>query len=291
MHAKATHLAGLQSSLLDTLSDLLDSITSVSLLGAVLFGSLDRLAGVLSELGLGSLGLLLSLLLLLVCLLGGGLCLLFCFGLFGFLTTEHFAPFLLLLGLDLLEQVGGGVELVVGSDAVALPVIGDDEESGVELFEDGTAGGGHVGSDDRSEQVNVVQTQTDDGSAAFGLVLCEGVVELVVLEQLISEVGDVHGCLQTLADLDGIHGGQVVLERFVDFLLVGCEDALRVVVLGVVGHDTLKVGRVDELDDAVDEVTKILEQLVVVRVDETSPLKLGVASLGTSGKEVVTPDI
>jgi hypothetical protein len=47
-----------------------------------------------------------------------------------------FAPFLLLLGLDLREEVGGLADLVADRERLRLPVIGDDEELGVQLTKD-----------------------------------------------------------------------------------------------------------------------------------------------------------
>lgn len=91
-----------------------------------------------------------------------------------------------------------------------------------------------------------------------------------------------HGGLQTLTNLDGVHGGEVLLECLIDLLLVGGNDTFLVVVLCVVWHDTLEDGRVDVLDDTITKVTEIFEKLVVVGVDETGPFELGVAGLGTS---------
>ena len=48
---------------------------------------------------------------------------------------------------------------------------------------------------------------------------------------------------------------------------------------------------VDELDDAVDEVTQLGEELAVVALHEGAPLELGVTSLRTVLQQVVSPHI
>jgi hypothetical protein len=88
---------------------------------------------------------LLRLLPLLLCLLSGSFPCLFVLGLARLLSTKLLAPFLLFLGLDLREQIAGGADLVSDWQRARLPVVGDDEELGVELGEDGGGGIGPFG--------------------------------------------------------------------------------------------------------------------------------------------------
>jgi hypothetical protein len=52
---------------------------------------------------------------------------------------------LLLLGLDLRKEIAGGPDLVADGKRAGFPVVGDDEEFGVKLGEDG---GGGIGPGD-----------------------------------------------------------------------------------------------------------------------------------------------
>jgi hypothetical protein len=48
-------------------------------------------------------------------------------------ASKLLAPLLLLLGLDLAEEIAGGSNLVAYGQGACFPVVGDDEEFGVEL--------------------------------------------------------------------------------------------------------------------------------------------------------------
>jgi hypothetical protein len=90
------------------------------------------LLGTLYTLGVG----LLRLLPLLFCLLSGRFPRLLVLCLARLLSAKLFAPLLLFLGLDLREQIAGSADFVGNWQRACLPVVGDDEELGVELRED-----------------------------------------------------------------------------------------------------------------------------------------------------------
>jgi hypothetical protein len=96
------------------------------------------LFGTLNALGVG----LLRLFPLLLSLLFGSFPCLLVFCLARLFSAKLLAPLLLFLSLDLREQIAGGADLVGDWKRACLPVIGDDEELGVELREDG---GGSIG--------------------------------------------------------------------------------------------------------------------------------------------------
>lgn len=58
--------------------------------------------------------------------------------------------------------------------------------------------------------------------------------------------------------------------------------------LAVVGNHT-SIFRIDEFDQAVDEISKVSEELRVVFSNKVFPNELGVSSLWTRRKKVVTP--
>ena len=89
-----------------------------------------------------STGRLLRLLALLLCLLSGRLLGLLLLGFESLLATKLLAPLLLLLWFDLGEEIAGRADLVADGDRLCLPLVGDDEELGIQLGEDG---GGSIG--------------------------------------------------------------------------------------------------------------------------------------------------
>ena len=92
-------------------------------------------------------------------------------------------------------------------ERLRLPVIGDDEELGVELAEDVLGGVRpvellteitndstvikilHVRLDQASKKVDVAQSQANDCSASVRLGRGQAVVELVILQQLVAQAG------------------------------------------------------------------------------------------------------
>jgi hypothetical protein len=97
-----------------------------------------------------------------------------------------------------------------------------------------------------------------------------------------------HDRSKSSTKLDGIELVNEDLESLVDLLLVLFQTLICV--LGVVGHDTIKLG-LSELEDSLVQVTEVLEKVIVIAVNEFLPLELRVGRFGTSREKVVSPDI
>lgn len=105
-----------------------------------------------------------------------------------FLATERILPLFDLVGGDQGEEVLRGAELVAGLDSINDPGVGDERLGlNAELLKNGGGGVGEVGGDQGGEEVDLVQSKTDNCGAAVGLLGKQLVVELVVLEQLVAE--------------------------------------------------------------------------------------------------------
>lgn len=257
-----------------------------SLLGSLLLGQSLLLL----------LGLLLLLLLLPLQLLGSGLLGLDSLLLAELLTTVGLAPLLQLGSGDLGEQKLGGADGLAGLEDIRVPGVGDDNGNvgltlgslEANLAEDRLGGAGHVRGQDTSNEVEKVEGKVDDSVAALGLLGKKLVAELVVLEQLVTDTRDGEDGSKTGTELGALDLLVVLLEELVDLLLVLVKrrDGSR----GVSRDLSVELG-LAELDDTLAKVAKVLEEVVVVGVNELLPLELGVTRLGTSGEEVVSPDI
>jgi hypothetical protein len=134
----------------------------------------------------------------------------------------------------------------------------------------------------------VVDAETDDSGATVRLVGKKLVVQLAILQKLVAERRDVHDGGKSSTKLDSIELVDEDLEGLVNLLLVLFQALVGV--LGVVGHDTIKLG-LSELEDSLVQITEVFEKVVVVAVNEFLPLELRVGRFGTSREKVVSPDI
>lgn len=205
------------------------------------------------------------------------------------LAAKGLTPLIELRCGNLSEEELGLADGLSGLDGVTSPVLGDSDESrGADLGEDVLGGGGHVWVNDASKELEVIYSKTDNGGTAIRLIDEKLVVELAILEELITQSRDVHYGSETGSELDGLKVGDVGLEGLVDLLLVFLETLVGV--LGVVGNLAVHLG-LAELENSLVQVTKVLEKIVVIGVDEFLPLELGVGRLRSSGKEVVSPNV
>jgi hypothetical protein len=175
--------------------------------------------------------------------------------------------------------------------------VGDGARGGVELREDRVGGGGHEGVNEGGDEVDEVEGEEDDFSATSRVRLEEGVVETVVLDELVTASGDLEEGHETTADLLMVHLVDEGREEGVDVVdetLVLLGELVRR--SGEVDAAVLRVGdgRVElgngELERTVDEVAQVVEELGVGLRNEVVPGELGVVCLGTVLEEVVAPD-
>ena len=137
--------------------------------------------------------------------------------------------------------------------------------------------------------MDMAQRQPNNRRASIRLLSSKLVIQLIVLQKLVSQAAHMQSCCECCFDLDILQLVIVPLEQLIDLLLMLFK--VRIREFGVIWDLRIVDFRVDELDDAVDKVAEVLQQFVVVRCDEAVPLKFGVAGLGSVGEEVVSPDI
>jgi hypothetical protein len=127
--------------------------------------------------------------------------------------------------------------------------------------------------------MDMTQRQSNDRSTALRLLGCQFVIQSVVLKQLVALTRNMKCGAERSTDLDILELIDISLKQLIDLLLVLSE--VVVLELGVIWYHRVVDLGVDELDDAVDEVTEVLEELVVVRCDEAIPFEFRVASFGS----------
>lgn len=219
-------------------------------------------------------------------------------GLGGVGATKLGPPLVDVGRINLAKEVARRADLVSGEED-DLELVGDAPGRRVELLDDLVRRRRHEGMHEGREEVDEVDGREDDLGAPRRVRDEERVVDAVVLDELVPARRELHERREGASDLLVVHVGDIGREEGVD---VGDEGGVlrgerargrreRVVdgAGGRVREDRGVLG-VDELEHAVAEVSKVVEELRVVARDKVVPGELGVARLGAVLEEVVPPD-
>lgn len=180
----------------------------------------------------------------------------FFLSLLGLFRAESIAPFLYLLRLDGSKQVFCFANLVAGLDGICAPAIQIRKRVRAELLVDGVCRVGHIWNNKGGKEMHEIDSETDDCRTLGGFRLEQAAIQLVRLVTLLRKGEDGE---QAGAQLDSIKLLNISRQKLADIIFKGVERVLMV--LGPVWHDAvLIVRRGNELDNAADEVTQVLEQ-------------------------------
>ena len=201
------------------------------------------------------------------------------------LTSKLSTIGLHLLRLNLLENGENLVNLVSSRNNI-LKDLGDIAVIKVQLVADLIGKSGHEGLEDVANEVNQVNGSVANRSTELGVSL-EHSPRLSILQVLVAQAGNLHCPLQTGLQMGVVHGLVVLLQQSVHVL-----DQLDLALgLGSTGRHGRAHTVEHEGQAAVDEVTQVLQQLVVVLVGQVLPVEGGVGLFGAVGEQVEAPDL
>ena len=201
------------------------------------------------------------------------------------LTSKLSTIGLHLLRLNLLENGENLVNLVSSRNNI-LKDLRNVAVIKVQLVADLIGKSGHERLEDVANEVNQVNSSMTNRSTELRISLEHG-PRLSILQVLITQTGNHHCTLQTSLQMGVVHGLVVLLQQSVHVL-----DQLDLALgLGSAGRHGRTHTIEHEGQAAVDEVTQVLQQLVVVLVGQVLPVEGGVGLFRAVGEQVETPDL